>query len=275
MDIQEFNPKIYYAFDVWNPENNAYGKHHHDFFEISIILEGEASYFFNQQWQTVRGGDILLFNPGVEHAERQLPKTYSHQLHIGIGSFKLEGFSENTFPNQEIILTSQEDQIKVFDKAWQLINEFGHHNINLICKGLIYEMMGLILRCLEQNEQTEPAILSKNERLKQAVQLIITYIENNYAQEITIEQLATTHYVSPTYLSKIFKEVTGVSPINYLILIRLQQARQLLMTKEYPIKEIARAVGYEDAYHFSKSFKKQYGVSPSALRQKNSQEMSQ
>jgi AraC-like DNA-binding protein len=134
-------------------------------------------------------------------------------------------------------------------------------------------MMGLILRCLEQNEQTEPSILSKNERLKQAVQLIITYIENNYAQEITIEQLATTHYVSPTYLSKIFKEVTGVSPINYLILIRLQQARQLLMTEEYPIKEIARAVGYEDAYHFSKSFKKQYGVSPSALRQKNSQEM--
>lgn len=67
--------------------------------------------------------------------------------------------------------------------------------------------------------------------------------------------------------------MTGVSPINYLILIRLQQARQLLMTEEYPIKEIARAVGYEDAYHFSKSFKKQYGVSPSALRQKNSQEM--
>lgn len=273
MDIQEFNPSIYYAFDVWNPENNENKKHHHDFFEISIILEGEASYFFNQRWQTVRGGDILLFNPYVEHAERQLPNTHSHQLHIGIGRFELEGFSKNTFPNQEILLSSQEDQIKVFDKAWQLINEFGRQHINLICKGLIFEMMGLILRCLEQNEQTDSAILSKNDRLKQAVQLIITYIENNYAQEITIEQLATTHFVSPTYLSKIFKEVTGVSPINYLILIRLQQAYQLLVTEEYPIKEVARAVGYEDAYHFSKSFKKQYGIAPSAVRQKHSQEM--
>ena len=68
-------------------------------------------------------------------------------------------------------------------------------------------------------------------------------------------------------LSKIFKDITGVSPINYLIQIRLTKARQLLEKEEVlTVKEVAKAVGYEDAYHFSKSFKKHFGLSPSMVR---------
>ncbi|WP_312729295.1 helix-turn-helix transcriptional regulator, partial [Enterococcus sp.] len=70
---------------------------------------------------------------------------------------------------------------------------------------------------------------------------------------------------SPTYLSKIFKEATGVSPINYLIEIRLKRAKDMLKNDNLTIKEVASAVGYQDAYHFSKSFKKLYGVSPSGV----------
>lgn len=70
-------------------------------------------------------------------------------------------------------------------------------------------------------------------------------------------------YLSPVYISKIFKEETGESPINYLIKIRLEKARDILLTSEGgSIKSIANSVGYEDVYHFSKLFKKYYGISP-------------
>lgn len=266
-NIQEFNPTIYYAFDAWNQPLNETAKHHHDFFEISILLEGEGYYLIDGHWQSISSGKILLFNPGVEHGEKQLPNTYSHQLHIGIGDFQLENLPKNNFPDSEIILTNQKNQIKIFDKAWQLINEFNqqHSNFNLICKGLVLEIMGLLLQGLADNTNENP---TRTDRLNQAVQLIITYMENNFAKDLTIEQLATTHFVSPTYLSRIFKEVTGVSPITYLIQIRLKEAYKLLEQNQITIKEVAKAVGYEDAYHFSKSFKKFYGFAPSKL-QKN------
>lgn len=264
-NLQQFNPTIYYAFDTWNKPLNSNARHHHDFFEISILLEGEAIYYIENKWQTVRGGEIILLNPKVVHEEKQSATASSHQLHIGIGEFQLEGMPDSTLNLPWHILPRQEQQMKIMDKAWQLINELHEHQFNLVCKGIVLEIIGLLLQTLEK-EATSSIVTSKNDHLHQTVQLIITYIENNYAQDLSIEQLATTYFISPTYLSKIFKEITGYSPINYLIQVRLKQAYNLLLNDEFTIKEIAKSVGYEDAYHFSKSFKKQYGCSPSQFR---------
>ena len=73
--------------------------------------------------------------------------------------------------------------------------------------------------------------------------------------------------MSPSYICKIFKQEMGESPINYLIRIRMEKARNLLLQEEgYSVKEIACLVGYEDIYQFSKLFKKYYGVAPSYFR---------
>ena len=67
-------------------------------------------------------------------------------------------------------------------------------------------------------------------------------------------------------MSKIFKAETGDTPIRYLINIRLEKAKELLENGwEGSIQEVAMEVGYDDAYHFSKLFKKRYGVSPSKV----------
>ena len=269
MNLQCFEPEILYAFDLWNQPDNENMIHHHDFFEISIILQGESLYLIDNEWRTVRSGDILLFNPGVDHAEKQLLNTYSHQLHIGIRNVKLHGFAQNHFPTTQSLLSMQDSQLKIFDKAWQLIEEFNQQqtNFNLMGKALVMEMMILILRSLEKKERlSDETQASQNDRMHQVVQLIMTYMENNYAKDISIEQLATLYYVSPTYLSKIFKDLTGFSPINYLIQIRLKKAHELLTTDDLTVKEVAKAVGYEDAYHFSKSFKKHFGTSPSLVK---------
>jgi Transcriptional regulator containing an amidase domain and an AraC-type DNA-binding HTH domain len=78
-----------------------------------------------------------------------------------------------------------------------------------------------------------------------------------------LEQIAHNIYLSPVYISKIFKEETGESPINYLIKIRLEKAKDILLNSDSgSIKSIANQVGYDDVYHFSKLFKKYYGYSP-------------
>ena len=75
-------------------------------------------------------------------------------------------------------------------------------------------------------------------------------------------------YLSPVYISKIFKEIMGDSPINYLIKIRLSKAKELLNNSNTPIKTIAKMIGYNDPYYFSKLFKKYYGISPNKFKEK-------
>ena len=82
-------------------------------------------------------------------------------------------------------------------------------------------------------------------------------------EDISLDKISKNMYLSPVYISKIFKEETGTSPINYLIQIRLEKAKQILEKDTMPINMVAKAVGYEDAYYFSKLFKKYYGMSPS------------
>lgn len=74
-------------------------------------------------------------------------------------------------------------------------------------------------------------------------------------------------YLSPFYISKIFKSETGDAPIRHLINIRLEKAMELLQSGfAGSIQEVAVQVGYEDAYHFSKLFKKRYGIPPSQVK---------
>ena len=76
-------------------------------------------------------------------------------------------------------------------------------------------------------------------------------------------------YLSPFYISKIFKSEIGDTPIRHLINIRLEKAKELLESGSgSSIQAVAAMVGYDDAYHFSKLFKKRYGISPSQAKKK-------
>lgn len=272
-NAQIFNPEIIYAFDPWNDQGNRSDIHTHDFLEISIVLEGQADYTIEEQEFQLNAGQIMLFNPGIHHGEEQRPGTYSHQLHIGLTNISLDGLKRNHFPTKKAILNLGEYQWEFLDKAWRLVKEYGEEQpeFQLMVKALIIEMLVLILRSLEKVQDNNVTLaLSKNAKRKQyLVNHAIYYLENHHTQEITLEQLADTLYVSPTYLSKVFKESTGMSPINYLIQVRLKHAKELLANDQLTIREISQAVGYQDAYHFSKLFKKYYGVSPSQLVKKS------
>lgn len=266
-----FQPEILYVFDVWNQPGNHYHRHTHDFFEISFLLEGEATYWFQNQWHTIRGGDLLLFNPQVEHAEKQSTTSYSHQLHIGIRQFQLPDLAPNVFPTASPHVLLRENQLQIFDKAWQLMKEFNDQpdGFKLMGQALVTELLIFLLRSVQSNERFEEAKQRptlKNERLTRVVTSVQSYIEHNFEKDISLESLASAYYVSPTYLSKSFKEQLGISPITYLIQVRLKHAFQLLQDQHGSVKDVAQAVGYEDAYHFSKSFKKIYGVAPSKIK---------
>lgn len=104
-------------------------------------------------------------------------------------------------------------------------------------------------------------------RHAQAIHLCMQYIETHYYEKITLDQLAEMVYLSPAYLSRIFKKETGTTFNDYLIQVRIGKAKSLLHHKDLRVTDIAEAVGFDDQSYFTKVFRRIVGVTPLKYRQ--------
>jgi two-component system, response regulator YesN len=95
------------------------------------------------------------------------------------------------------------------------------------------------------------------------------YIDANYAEDLTLNKVASKVYMSPTYFSAQFKNKTGENFCDYLSKLRMQNAAKLLMDNQTKTYEISEAVGYKNPRYFSDAFKRYYGLTPSEYREKN------
>lgn len=103
------------------------------------------------------------------------------------------------------------------------------------------------------------------EKHRKAVQFMIEYVHKHYAEDITLERLASQLYISKNYLNQLFKKVTGETFTNYVIRVRIEKAKALLMDGNHLIYEVSEMVGYQNVPYFSTLFKKYCGVSPSEI----------
>ncbi len=103
-------------------------------------------------------------------------------------------------------------------------------------------------------------------RAPDPVRSALEIIHRNYGNELNIKELADSLFLDSAYFSRLFKRQTGSSPKQYLLKIRMERARELLVTTDHPVKEIAATVGYHDALYFSRLFYQTEGVSPSKYR---------
>ncbi len=103
----------------------------------------------------------------------------------------------------------------------------------------------------------------------EVIQKATEYIRNNYMNKITLESVAAHVYLSPSYLSRIFKEKTGQNFNGYLNSIRVSRAKQMLLEKDADLVNVSLAVGYDDRSYFSKVFKRITGVTPHSFKASN------
>ena len=116
---------------------------------------------------------------------------------------------------------------------------------------------------MEAIKELEKSTQSRNSYLvSQAIKFIDAYQDSS----VTLVSVAERLQIHPSYLSKIFKHETGESFSEHLIKNKMNSAKQLLKTTNKKVYEIANSVGYKDVAHFTKLFKKSFGVSPTEYR---------
>ncbi len=120
------------------------------------------------------------------------------------------------------------------------------------------------------NKMSQACANIQNKRREQSDNVIEAakeYIKNNYSKNISLEDVSRNVDISPYYFSRIFKEDTGVNFIDYLTDVRIEKAKELLSGTNMSMKEICLMVGYSDPNYFSRTFKKQIGITPTEYKE--------
>ena len=127
--------------------------------------------------------------------------------------------------------------------------------------GMIY--LTLILHYVEQECRSEKQdIRPRNETVEQ----ICAYLAANYRQKFSLTEVAAQFYLSPYYLSRLFRRVTGQSIVDYINNRRIEAAQKLLETTELAISAVAEQTGFASAAHFRRVFREVMGTGPLQYR---------
>jgi AraC-like DNA-binding protein len=173
------------------------------------------------------------------------------------GSWIAERLAECGIQGGSILKLEQPESMETC--LWRLYTELTNHQQpdTVILKNIFHTWLRELMR--DVREGASPFIPEKIRAVKQ-------YLDQHSRQPISLQLLAEKAGMSVPHLCSEFRRCCGDSPINYLIGLRLKQARYLLLDRGLSIGEIASRVGYDDIYHFSKLFKKHFGVSPRGMR---------
>lgn len=266
---EDLNPTFLYTWKARRLKDDT-KYHSRECLEIAYILSGKGEYRIDGESYKVKEGDLLIFNPGTLHQAivTDMENTTT-EFFVGASDIYFKNLPKNTLPLPEggcILHTSGELKQKLFKLCASMEAE------NTVCwpgryfmmKSFLMQMILLIVRQQAKPVEVKTGYAFESVNKKYVVEQIVGYFEDHYAEKISLDQIAENMYLSPFYISRIFKSETGDTPIRHLINIRLEKARELLLSGfAGSIKEVAQQVGYDDAYHFSKLFKKRYGYPPS------------
>ncbi|HOP73454.1 MAG TPA: AraC family transcriptional regulator [Bacillota bacterium] len=245
-----------------------HSRHVHDSFELLYLYSGERSFFINDRTFKIQAGDLCLIHPNVLHRATSEDSPECE----GILLYFHESFLSPNQPLGELLsiddvyVTLPIYERTVVEELFQkMLHDFETHEsgFTLNLQGLTLQLLVLLGRCVKKH-QTEQ--IHYPSPMHQKVSEIARYINHHYQEDLSLESLAHQFYISPSYLSKIFKRVTNFTFIEYLNNVRVKEAKRLLMETSKKVVEIAEEVGFGSITHFGRVFKEITGNPPAYYR---------
>ena len=255
-------PELIYTGLLEDAPNWFNIQHSHDFCEILYVAGGAGEAILEGKKFRLAPGDLVVVNPGTLHEERSAAKAPLRLIFLAIRDFAVPGLPAGCLSQEKYrVLSCGEYRYKMDIYLRELLQETSSQIefYQEISQGLVSALLVLVMRLIRINPEDEAALSQECQKIKE-------YLDQNFTSPITLDSLSETVYISKHYLSHLFKEQTGISPIKYLTLKRMEKACELLSETELPVSEVSKAVGYENPLYFSQVFKRIYGISPVKYR---------
>lgn len=239
--------------------------HTHPFTELFYVVDGKGEFNIQGQRFPVKANDFVIINPQVEHTELSSPDEPLEYIVLGIRGLSFSNLtpvSEGGHPFSFFNLRDEQKDILRYLNA--MVQEATSQSMSyeLVCHNLLEILLIKILR--HQHFDLE---VGKQSKATKDISFIKHYLETYYHESIQLEDLASMTHLSRFYISHSFKKEIGMSPMEYLIDIRIKESKILLRTTNYSISQVADIVGFTTPTYFSKQFRKSTGISPTDYRE--------
>ncbi|MBQ5910984.1 MAG: helix-turn-helix domain-containing protein [Clostridia bacterium] len=266
---QNMNRSTFEIFHYLDPSTRHMEAHYHDFYEVFFFIDGDVDYWIDGSLYRLAPGDILLIHPTelhkpvpaakIERYERivlWINKSYLSEIENGI----LENCFDKEKPTYNKVLRLAEDKKEqLFALAHSLCEEY--HSSEFAAETGAYSLLLQILVQINRHNNTETPVDSKKFSTPTLISEILSYINDHYAEKLTLDSIANHFFVSKYHLSHEFKDAVNTSLYRYIIMKRLNEAYTLL-SEGHSANDVCTMCGFGNYSVFFRAFKAEFGISP-------------
>lgn len=235
--------------------------HVHNYTELFYIVGGQGQFSIDDELFPVSPDQLVIINPNIAHTEVSYGTHPLEYIVVGIEGLELPVNGDNggrfcvfSFPQDNQVLTCMQIILQ------EMQAREPHHQT--LCQAY---MEILVVQLMRDTRFSAAEMPSEPVNSRQCA-MVRRYIDNHYKEQLTLDLLAEKANVNKYYLSHVYKEAYGISPISYLISCRIQEGKRLLADTDLSLSQISGILGFSSASYFSQSFRKAERISPSEYR---------
>ncbi|MEK5466560.1 AraC family transcriptional regulator [Paenibacillus sp. FSL M7-0896] len=260
---------IHYWGFMPNHYNNSL--HRHSFFEVCYVQQGTGSYQDDDALFPLEPGTLFCSRPGIWHQIRS-----EQGLVLFFIAFEIDealSSADGRKPFQELAAGGQaiapHEAAALSARIWRTLFSLAESEAGVSRLPMNHLALAL-LHSFPQAFSPEPHLqagaMKEDSGEHRHLERAKRYIRDNLSSPLHMAQVALELDISPRHLSRIFQACLGQTFVHYIQERRIQQAKDLLLHTDYPIKDIAERCGFESVHYFTRVFTKQLGVSPARFR---------
>ena len=269
-------PIACYAEDL---ESYAVAWHWHEEFEYILAVQGPLNVNVGKTRLTLQTGQGVLINSGVLHAVEQAG-TSGAMLHSGVFHPRLVGGMDTIFwqklirpllqPGAPAFFWLEEEEprqrqvLAHLRNAWNAVAEEPFDYENQVRYHLSAALRLLSIQCADEKRKVSRQEQIAAERMKQ----MLRFVEEHYAEELTVERIAADAALSESACLRSFRQLLGITPIQYVKQFRVEKAAELLRSTQLKTGEIGAECGFADGSYFIKTFREIKHCTPKEYRKR-------
>ena len=236
--------------------------HWHEYLELHYILTGESVFYINQKPVVAKEGDLVLSN--------------SNELHRGICQgapmescrllFSLEDLSPELDNRGYVFqnLIEKDETIKSCILSLCREDALQQAGYKQACKAIVTELVVHLCRnYVAQTLSREDT--RRRQKNRDRCNRLITFIEANYASQLSNQDLADLLHLSKDRFEHFFRENFGITPLQYIQNYRMKMAKKMIKEGNIPVSKVAQMVGFADYNYFGRTFRNHFGCTPTQM----------
>ena len=224
MDIIFKEGEIFRFSNVKGARNIMHSHHFHDIFEIYYMVNGSCQYLIDEQEYEINKGDVVLIPEGVVHKTRYGENEHKRLLIECSAHFIPDSLKEK-ITSTVFLCRNSSETAQIYEILQKIEAEY--NNPDSFTSESLRSYMNLLFVTLVRSKNTTGLGETKNPIISEA----ISYIKANFNSDISLSEIAKAHFLSPEHLSRTFKKEMGIGFSDFLTMVRLQNAENLLKNR--------------------------------------------